>query len=72
MCEGGRDVGVLNGSEVSEPPEVKSGVWERRIWEGEVTRSGRQGVIGRAAHCGASSEEREGRDEQLLTQFSEG
>ena len=38
MGERRRDVRVFNGSEVLEPPEIESGVGERRIGKGEVSR----------------------------------
>ena len=35
----GWDVGVFDGSEVPEPPEIKSWIGKGRIWEGKVTGS---------------------------------
>ena len=50
MGEGGWDIGVFDGSEVPEPPEIESRVGERRIWKGEVTGGGMKGVRSRSAH----------------------
>ena len=55
MGKRSRDIGMLDGSEVPEPPKVKGRVWERRIGEGKVTGSWVERVRNRGAHCGARS-----------------
>ena len=50
---------MLDGSEVPEPPEVKSAVWGRRIWEGKVSGSGMRREEGGGAHCGVRSKRKE-------------
>ena len=53
--EGSGDVRVFDGPEVSKPPEVKSRVRKRRVWEGEVSRDRMKGIGSGSAHCGARS-----------------
>ena len=48
--EGSGNIGVFDGSEVPEPPEVKSRVWKRGIQEGEISQSRMKGKRGRSAH----------------------
>ena len=55
VCKGSGKVGMLDGSEISESPEVESRIGERGIWECKITRSGMEWVRGGSAHCGARS-----------------
>ena len=66
MGKGGRDVRILDGSEIPESPEAESRVGWRRIQEGEVTGSGvRREEQGRA-HCGARSKREGGNSSEDL------
>ena len=66
MRKGGWDVGVLDCSEVSEPPEIKSRVGEWRIWEGKVPRGRMKGIGSGSAHCGARSKREGGNSSEDL------
>ena len=55
MGEGGGNIGMLNSSEVPEPPEIESRVRERGIGKGEVPRGQVKRVGSRGAHCRARS-----------------
>ena len=66
VSKGGRDVRVLDGSEVPEPPEVKDRVWGRRIWEGEISRGRMRREEGRGAYCGARSKREGGNSSEDL------
>ena len=71
MVKGGvgersRDVGMLDSSEVPEPPKVESRIRERRVGEGEVPQSGVEKIGSRSAHCQARSKGKGGNSSEDL------